>query len=218
MGELRPLPCPGDSALAADLALGLLTGAERAEALEHVATCERCRALVDELGGVADGLLLAAPEAEPPPGFESAVLARISRRAPRWPRRFLALAAAVALVLAGFAGGAVLAGRGSEPTTSAAMTTAAGRDVGAVWRHDGEPSWLFVSVPAWSRWEDPTGEPLRYRLRVELDDGRRVEVPDVALDEGDGSWGTTTTLDVNAIRAVSIVDDTGRVWCTGRFA
>lgn len=217
MGEPRP-PCPGDRGLAADLALGLLTGAERAAALEHVAACARCAALVGELGAVADSLLLAAPEAEPPPGFESAVVARVARGPRRWPPRLLALAAAVALVLAGFAGGTLLDGRRSEATASAAMTTPAGRRVGVVWRHDGEPSWLFVSVPAWSRWESPTGEPVRYRLRVELADGHRVEVRDVRLDEGGGSWGTTTTVDVTAIRAVSIVDDTGRVWCTGRFA
>jgi hypothetical protein len=64
--------------VAPDVALGLLTGEERAEALAHLQGCEACRAEVASLAGTADEVLLAAPEAEPPPGFRSAVLARLT--------------------------------------------------------------------------------------------------------------------------------------------
>jgi hypothetical protein len=63
------------------LATGALAGDERAAVLRHTGTCAKCRAELAELARVADGLLLLAPELEPPAGFESAVIAQIS--APR---------------------------------------------------------------------------------------------------------------------------------------
>ncbi len=71
--------------VAAELALGVLGGAERAEAIMHVNGCARCQALVNELTEVADALPLLAPEIEPPVGFEQRVLSsgRARRRRTR---------------------------------------------------------------------------------------------------------------------------------------
>ena len=63
--------------VAPDVALGLLTGEDRAEALDHLEGCEACRAEVASLAVTADEVLLASPEADPPPGFADRVLARI---------------------------------------------------------------------------------------------------------------------------------------------
>jgi len=71
------LTCAELQELAAELALGTVSGAERAAAIEHLAGCAACRDLVDSLARVADSMLLLAPEVEPPPGFESKVLARM---------------------------------------------------------------------------------------------------------------------------------------------
>lgn len=60
-----------------ELATGATTGHERARVLRHVAECEVCRRELAELSRVADDLLSLAPEHEPPPGFDSAVAARI---------------------------------------------------------------------------------------------------------------------------------------------
>ena len=49
--------------VAPDLALGLLTGVERGDALAHLERCEGCRAEVTALSGTADEILLAGPEA-----------------------------------------------------------------------------------------------------------------------------------------------------------
>src|SRR5690349_12958449 len=101
------MTCEQTRALAPELALGIADGAERADALEHLATCAECRRAVAELSEVTDELLLRAPEREPPVGFESRVLARLqpppatARRRQRGRRALLALApAAVAAVLA----------------------------------------------------------------------------------------------------------------------
>lgn len=69
--------CTWVDEVAAELALGLLSGAERAEALAHMERCGRCQDEVASLTGVAEQLLLLAPEIPPPAGFESRVLARI---------------------------------------------------------------------------------------------------------------------------------------------
>ncbi len=63
--------------LAPELALGVLTGEERAEARKHLATCPECREHVLELTSVGDGLLALVPGAEPPVGFEDRVLTRL---------------------------------------------------------------------------------------------------------------------------------------------
>ena len=63
--------------LAPELALGVLTGEERAEARKHLAACPECREYVLELTSVGDGLLALVPGAEPPLGFEDRVLSRL---------------------------------------------------------------------------------------------------------------------------------------------
>jgi len=63
--------------VSAELALGSLTGSERSAALAHVDDCQPCRQLVEELTAAADSLLLIAPEADPPAGFEVRLLERL---------------------------------------------------------------------------------------------------------------------------------------------
>jgi hypothetical protein len=63
--------------LAPELALGLLTGRERAGCLAHLEDCGACRAEVSALAVTADDVLLAGPRATPPPGFEHRVLRRL---------------------------------------------------------------------------------------------------------------------------------------------
>jgi hypothetical protein len=64
--------------VAPDLALGLLAGNERGDALNHLATCASCRRHLDGLVQVADYLVLLAPSVEPEIGFESRVVARLA--------------------------------------------------------------------------------------------------------------------------------------------
>src|SRR5689334_11877503 len=88
--------------LAPELALGVLGGAERAEALEHVDHCTLCRTHVSELSEVADALTLLSPEAEPPAGFEDRVLQSVgAQRRRSWRNASLGrLVAAAAVIVA----------------------------------------------------------------------------------------------------------------------
>ncbi|HEY5394543.1 MAG TPA: zf-HC2 domain-containing protein [Trebonia sp.] len=76
------MSCDEFAEVAAEFALGVLTGRERAAALAHLNGCESCREQVRELTMAGDELLALLPPAEPPAGFESRVLDRLGLAAP----------------------------------------------------------------------------------------------------------------------------------------
>ncbi|HYX44819.1 MAG TPA: zf-HC2 domain-containing protein, partial [Acidimicrobiales bacterium] len=148
--------------LAPELALGTIDGAERAVLLSHLAGCANCRELADQLAGEADRLLLLAPPAEPPPGFETRVLSRMASppasertaRPARRSRRTLAGIAAVALVAA-LAGGA-LALLGNPDRSGADVHTALAKDDQGRWTcravaYGTDPVWVFVALDRMDR-------------------------------------------------------------------
>lgn len=174
--------------VAPDVALGLLTGEERAWALAHLEECEACRADVGALAVAADEVLLAAPEATPPAGFDSRVLAALAerrstgegvpatpapggaegrrrRRRPR-PRSVVALAAAAVLVVVVGLAAVVTLGDVDPPSDSVAgsrasadMVTGRGRVVGEVTMTGDEPVVIDVDVPEWEALVEQWGEP-----------------------------------------------------------
>src|SRR5579872_2351283 len=86
------------------LALGVLTGRERARALAHVESCPRCAEELEQLSRAADAVVQAGPEAEPPMGFEVRLFERMGVAdvrhrhrfgIPRWAMGALSAAAAV---------------------------------------------------------------------------------------------------------------------------
>jgi hypothetical protein len=213
------ITCADIAAVAPDLALGTLSGEERADALAHLDSCRRCREIVDEIASTVDVVASLAPPADPPAGFEERVLARLEdegvRRARRVPRRLLAAAAVlVAGVL--FAGGALwLRHSGSSADTSDAvavftMQTPSGRTVGEAYLHRGDSTWVFVDVPGWAHGN--TGSASEYSLRVTTDDGQSVSVP-ADFAGGGGGWGTEIAVQGAHVRELALVDHSGHVWC-----
>lgn len=67
--------CIAFRAVAPELALGIAVGDARAAALDHVAGCASCRRELDGLTRTVDAVMVGAPVAEPPSGFEIRVLA-----------------------------------------------------------------------------------------------------------------------------------------------
>src|ERR1700761_8434711 len=89
MSELNDMTCAELADVAAELALGVLTGRERAIAITHLDTCDDCREDVRQLMATSEQLLELLPPAEPPAGFETRVLERIGLPVPppsRGPR------------------------------------------------------------------------------------------------------------------------------------
>ncbi len=150
------MTCSELEELAAELALGTVAGAERARALDHLAGCAPCRELVDQLARVADNMLLLAPVVEPPPGFESKVLARIGvapvqelRPRPRSGRRVLVGVAAVALVAAMAGAGVARLAEGNDRPVD--IRTVLIADDEGQWTcramvYGENPTWLVVSL------------------------------------------------------------------------
>jgi anti-sigma-K factor RskA len=82
LDDMDDMSCDEFAGVAAELALGVLTGRERAAALAHLDGCESCREQVRELTMAQDELLALLPSQEPPAGFESRVLDRLGLIAP----------------------------------------------------------------------------------------------------------------------------------------
>jgi Putative zinc-finger len=234
---MTPLRCSQLRDMAPEVALGLVTGEERAVALAHLEGCAACRAEVASLAGVADELLLIGPEAPPPQGFDRRVLARLTevwateapsaarRRGPahlhrgarrRRPdrRRFavgatlFAAAAAVVLVAA------VVAIRDDPAPTEerAEMTTGVGEVVGTATVRSGDPATVAVDVPGWEK-AVPAGA--TYWLAVEMDDGSRT-MTHIGTDAT--WWKVSLEGDADEVASVSVLDGDGWVWCSAEFS
>jgi anti-sigma-K factor RskA len=77
MSELNEMGCAEFADVAAELALGVLTGRERARALAHLDWCEACRENVRQFAVTGEELVGLLPAIEPPAGFETRVMERL---------------------------------------------------------------------------------------------------------------------------------------------
>jgi hypothetical protein len=234
---MTQLRCSQLRDIAPEVALGLVTGEERAVALAHLEGCAACRAEVASLAGVADELLLIGPEAPPPEGFDRRVLARLTEvraaeapsaarregpahlhrrtRRRRPDRRRLAVgaslsAAAAAVVLVA----AVVAIRDdpAAPTEERAeMTTGVGEVVGTATVRSGDPATVAVDVPGWEK-AVPAGA--TYWLAVEMDDGSRT-MTHIGTDAT--WWKVSLEGHADEVASVSVLDGDGWVWCSAEF-
>lgn len=195
--------CEELRAVAADLALDELTGAERAAALGHVSECADCRAAVADLAAVADSLLLLAPTVEPPAGFESRVLARFQPVAAPRRRRLLPAAAVLFALAAGAAG--YLAGRAGDDgralPLAAVLRSADGRATGSVFLADGPDRMTCV-------FEDERfgGS---YDVEVVLADGSVVDVGSFSAEGAPWSWTVPLPVDAADVRGVRVFGEGG---------
>ena len=134
MSEWGSIDCEEFDAHVDELALGQLDEPLRSQLLAHTVECPHCYSLLDSLGTVADRLLLAAPQVEPPAGFENRALARLDTATVGSTRRARGLrwvaAGAVASVIA--AGALVAVRVDDRPKEVTAAIVTAGTEVGSV--------------------------------------------------------------------------------------
>ena len=209
--------------IAPEVALGIADGEDRAWALEHLDTCPECRARIERLASLADELLLLAPVAEPPAGFEARVadaVAAPGRRArSRWRLR-IALPVAAAVTAAACAAGAVwfalsgdrdladayratLAVANGEYFDAAPMELPGGQKVGYVYGYQGRASWVLAIVYDGVR----DGS---YRLAVASADGMRRPLRRLSVVDGDGSAGGVIPVTYDQIAEVRLLDSGAR--------
>jgi hypothetical protein len=227
---MSDLSCAGVEAIAAELALGIVPGDERADALRHLATCPACRDRVDGLARVADQLLLAAPEEEPPPGFESRVLDRVAaerqptviqpiRRRRPW---MMAAAAAAAVVVAASIG--ALAARGNSHSTTTASADARITSVGfggGTWTcriaafpgHGNQPTEIVVRL-------DEPGEVTNWYTveAVPANGGPAVPIGTVEVKSGQGTLAAAVPAGTGKVRGIRVLETGTKVRYTASFA
>ncbi len=200
--------------LAPELALGVLVGAERGWALAHLAGCPECQHLVEEMSETADALLLLAPEAEPPLGFELRILARIGADQPRRrPWRWIATAAAAA-VLAAAATGIVVhqvdSRTGDLHLRTAQLHATTGDEAGDVYVTGGEPAWVFMSVKS--------AEPgSTYSCELDFGDGHVVQAGQFTVADREGWWGTAVKTGADDLRSIRLLSPDGTTIATAEL-
>lgn len=197
-----------------ELALGTLSGVERAVALAHVQGCPNCRAEVERLSSAADAVLLLAPELEPSPGFESRLFERmgVRTRRRRWlapPRRAAQRAALVggaALAALGLGLGLGLSGGGGLSATAPieADLTSAHETVGEVYLTPGDPAWLFMSV-------DRLAATGLVTCRVTTTRGTTLTVGTFWVQSGEGAWASRLPVSPDEVRTAVIEGGDGQV-------
>jgi archaellum component FlaF (FlaF/FlaG flagellin family) len=206
--------------LAPELALGIVGGPERAEALQHASECGPCRALVGDLAEAADALPLLAAEAEPPAGFEERVLSALKaprRRNRRRSAALVAVAAAAATIVSIVSVRVVESvqetnriATAASDVRSAHMNGANGVEVGNVFVANGTPSSVVVNVNYWV----PPGN-YGIEFRTGSTDKR---LGDVSIhDDGRGSWGGVAALPGGAAGSIVLVGADGAVVCEARL-
>lgn len=224
--------CDRTRELAAELALGILDGEERGEALAHLSRCPGCRRHVEELSATADELTLLAPRVEPPPGFEARVLGRLPlagtrgthrRPALRWRTAAAAVAAsALAALAAWFATHAdrelasryrdTLAVADGRYFTAKPLARPSGNRVGTVFGYAGEQSWCMVLVRSYEG--EPAVSDGSYAVELVRTDGRRARMGRLVVRGGSGSLGSALGFEYRELRAVRILRPDGSVLAT----
>lgn len=200
--------CDEMEALAPELALGTLTGAERADAVGHLESCVDCQLRVSELARVVDSLLLLAPEEDPSDELEQRVLAPTdrerterSRRRHRIPRRravlagCLAAAAAVAVAV----GLARLDGDHADTVRTALAVEDGGSSICRAVINEADPAWLFVSL------DEPGEQDAQYVVELELEHDVTMRVGRIEVRDGHGVLAVTLDLNDARARAVRLI-------------
>jgi hypothetical protein len=219
----------------AELALGVLTGRERARTLSHVESCARCAEELEILSRTADTVLQAAPDMEPPLGFEVRLFERmgVTDAAPRrrrgrgrgrgirpsrWVPAVVGVAAAALALGIGFSVTSSpnqnrdqAAGPTPTSTSSHQVVTADlvsdGKTVGRVMTFDGKKPWMSMML-------DDSSARGTVRCVVVTENGKVHTVGTFESHEGYGSW--MAPLDVNpaTVRTAEVESPSGTVIAT----
>ena len=211
----------------AELALGVLTGRERARVLWHVESCPRCAEELEILARAADSVVQAAPEMEPPLGFEVRLFERMGLtdvaprrrrlRPSRWVPAVVGVAAA-ALVL-----GLGLSLTSSSPTPTVTVqphgtdhvVTAAlvehGETVGHVMAVGGVKPWISMMMA------DSSAQG-RVNCVVVTDNGVTHRVGSFVAHKGYGAWISPLPVNPHQLRTAEVVSPSGTVTATATLS
>jgi Putative zinc-finger len=209
------LECAEARELFPELAAGVAAGDERARALGHLSGCPACRHEFAGTAEVVDELLWLVPEHDPPAGFESSVLARLTPAAPRRRPRPRLLWAASIVAAAVLAAGAVwwqtagdrelasdyrhtLTVAHGHGLSAAPLLLTGGGETGTVFAYDGSPSWIYVTFRS-------APLPGRYDVRLLTRDGRRLALRPFTARPGGTAWGSTIQVPIEQMQKLEFI-------------
>jgi len=211
------LGCAEVRELAAEVALGVVSGEERARVLEHVSGCSACRKDLEELARTADALFSLAPSAEPPAGFESRVLGALERaRRPRRPQLSKLVAAMLAGALATATIAVLVTGDDRDLATHyrGALAVADGKYFGVrslvgddgvkeghVFAYEGSPSWIVVVL------DEANGSS---EIELSTEEGQEFDLGAFKPGAPPLVWGGEIPVGVNDIATVTVRSPTGQ--------
>lgn len=205
--------CDEARALVPEYALGILEPALAHRMSAHIATCIACQHEVDETGAVGDQLLDLIPDAEPPLGFDRAVIAAIGRRPGRRRRvRVFAGVSALAASVAAVAGIAVTTLTGQHDVRSVELTAVlhqGTRSVGTVYI-GGDPAWVTMSV-------DHAALTGTVVCQLVSRDGSATTVGDFQLVGGSGKWSAPDPAAYANVVGARLIAPDGTVMATATF-
>jgi hypothetical protein len=224
----------------AELALGILTGRERAATLAHVDACSRCAEELEQLAHAADAVVRVAPELEPTMGFEVRLFSRMGltdaapdappaapvrrvgvplrwvRNTPRWALAGAAAVIALALGLSiGWTTGSPSGQRHGEgpvgAEVSTAVLTANGSTVGSVNTYGGSKPWMIVTLA--DSWSDG-----KVTCKIVTDNGVTHNVGSFTAKDGYGAWGAPLRVAPQDVKKAEVVSANGKVIATAALS
>jgi hypothetical protein len=215
----------------AELALGVLTGRERSWTLSHVESCPRCAEELEVLSRTADTVLQAAPDMEPPLGFEVRLFERmgVTDAAPRRRRGRRIRPSRWVPAVVGVAAAALVLGIGlsatSSPSTSPSHDQAAapsphvvtaalvsdGKTVGHVMTFGGDKPWLSMML-------DDSSARGTVRCVVVTEDGKAHTVGTFESHEGYGAWMARLHVNPDTVRTAEVESPSGTVIATATLS
>jgi hypothetical protein len=226
---------------AAELALGVLTGRERAAAVAHLDKCEACREDVRLLMTVGEQLPELLPPAEPPAGFETRVLERLampeehaqprqiltgsrpggngpggSRRPGRVRRALAVTVMGLAVIAAGLGGWRIIVGT-SPSTSPAAIPLTSASLLSATHSHVGN-IFLYSGTPRWLYMQVDIGAGNEsVTCQVVGADGQTTIIGSFRLTAGYGAWGSSDPGNVGTLTGALLVSANGTVLARATF-
>jgi Putative zinc-finger len=220
--DLRERGCEEYENELAELALGVLTGRERARVLSHVESCPRCAEELEVLSRTADTVVMAAPEMEPPLGFEVRLFERMGvtdvrprrrgLRPSRWVPAVVGVAAAALVLGLGLglrsspAPTDTAQAHGSHRVVTAALVTN-GETVGHVVTDGGDRPWISMML------DDSTARGTVHCVVI-TNDGMTHDVGTFDARAGYGAWTARLHVDPADLRSAEVVAPSGTVIAT----
>lgn len=217
--------------MAAELALGVLTGPDRSAALAHMDWCARCQAEVASLTEAADRLLSLAPARGVPDGFEGRVTAAFGQTLPeptterrqvrlarrrfarrRWRPGAIAAAVAAAGMLGFWLNGTITP---PQPPTYdravvVALRTPAGVLAGDVAVTGAPQRWLVMVV-------NPNAAPGWYHCYLRTSGGQQIPAGAFRVGPDGGVWVSRLPISESRLTGARLVGPTGTQAASATF-